>query len=300
MTEVPDEVRTLVAEREDRRRARDFKAADQVRDRVAALGYRIVDTPSGPRVEVLEAAEPVRVRPGDVPSVLSEEPTADVSVQWLVQGWPEDVLRGIDAFHRHEGPRTVQHVVVEASGSEIEWPEDVEIVALESDPGWGAGRNCGLKRAAGGVVVVIDGSVEPAGDVLGPMERALADPTVGVCGPFGITTTDLRQFEESAGPDVDAIEGYLMAFRREVLSRSGMFDEKFRFYRSADIEFSFRVKELGLRAVVVPVPVTRHEHRMWANTPQAERDRLSRRNFYRFLERFRGRIDLTVAGRQED
>jgi len=94
---------------------------------------------------------------------------------------------------------------------------------------------------------------------------------------------------------VDAIEGYLMAFRREVLASAGFFDEKFRFYRTADIEYSFRVKDQGLKAVVVPVPVMRHEHRMWANTPEDERSRLSKRNYYRFLDRFRGRLDLCVG-----
>jgi hypothetical protein len=31
-------------------------------------------------------------------------------------------------------------------------------------------------------VLVVDGSVEPAGDVLGPLEERLADPSVSVCG----------------------------------------------------------------------------------------------------------------------
>ena len=40
--------------------------------------------------------------------------------------------------------------------------------------------------------------------------------------PFGIVTDDLREFRDSPGPDVDAIEGYLMAMRREVLrNRAG-------------------------------------------------------------------------------
>ena len=52
--------------------------------------------------------------------------------------------------------------------------------------------------------------------------------------------------------------------------------------------------EAGLRACVVNVPVTKHVHRMWAETPPAERDRLSKRNYYRFLERFRDRFDLLV------
>jgi GT2 family glycosyltransferase len=130
--------------------------------------------------------------------------------------------------------------------------------------------------------------------VLGPLESALADPRIGVAGPFGISTNDLRDFHESEGPDVDAIEGYLMAFRRDVVRDAGLFDEKFTWYRTADIELSFRLKDAGYRAVVVDVPVNRHEHRVWATTSPSERDRLSKRNFNRFLDRFRDRFDLLV------
>ena len=95
---------------------------------------------------------------------------------------------------------------------------------------------------------------------------------------------------------MDAVEGYLMAFRRELVEGGLGFDEKFRFYRTADIEYSFRVKQAGRKAMVVPVPVERHEHRMWFNTPPAERAKWSKRNYYRFLDRFRGRFDLLVGG----
>jgi len=144
------------------------------------------------------------------------------------------------------------------------------------------------------MVVIVDGSVEARGDVLGPLAEALTDPAVGITGPFGIVTDDLHEFRESRGPDVDAVEGYLMAFRRELVEQGLRFDEKFKFYRTADIELSFQVKAMGLRTTVTPVPVTRHEHRMWANTPDDERTRLSKRNFYRFLDRWRGRTDLLV------
>ena len=46
-----------------------------------------------------------------------------------------------------------------------------------------------------------------------------------------------------------------MALRRETLLAAGLFDEKFRWYRTADIEYSFRVKDLDRRATVVDVPV---------------------------------------------
>jgi hypothetical protein len=300
MGEVTDEVRRLAAEREERRRARDFASADALRDRIAGLGFRVVDSPAGPAVEPMPRLSAERVRPEDVPSALGLETRYDVSVHWVLEGWAEDVARALAAFRRHDGGRAVQYVVADVSGSAGDLNGEVEVVPLVDGTGWAGARNAGLRRSLGRVVIVVDGSVEPRGDVFAPLERALADESVGVCGPFGIVTSDLREFESSDGPDVDAIEGYLMAFRREVIAKAGGFDERFRWYRTADIELSFRIKDAGLRAVVVDVPVERHEHRMWASAPEQERARRSKRNFNLFLDRFRGRFDLTVGPSQDE
>ncbi|MGZ5352982.1 MAG: glycosyltransferase [Actinomycetota bacterium] len=296
MNDAPDDVRRLAIERDRARAERDYARADELRDRIAALGYRVVDGPSGWSLEAIEAAVPARVRPLEVESVLSEPPSADVSVHWVVDGWPEDVVRALHGFRANEGGRDVQYVVSDLTTTDpATYGDAVEVLALETGVGWGAARNAGLRRSRGRIVLVLDGSIEPVGDVFGPVEAALTDGGIGVCGPFGIATTDLREFAQSQGPDVDAIEGYLMAFRREVLADAGLFDERFRWYRTADIELSFRIKDGGLRAVVVPAPVTRHVHRTWESTPADDRDRLSRRNYNRFLDRFRDRFDLLVT-----
>jgi cysteinyl-tRNA synthetase len=91
-----------------------------------------------------------------------------------------------------------------------------------------------------------------------------------------------------------------MAFRREVLREVGGFDERFRWYRTADVEWSFRVKDAGYGCAVVPVPVVKHEHRMWFETAPAERAKWSKRNFYRFLDRWRGRWDLVLSGEPDE
>jgi cysteinyl-tRNA synthetase len=297
MSEPPEEVRKLAVERENKRSDRDFAAADRLRDRIRELGWESIDTARGTKLERIVRETP-RLRPDEVESVLDGEPAASFSVHWLVQGWPEDVVRGIESFRRRCGDHAVQHVVVDAAGTDPSlWPANVELLLLSGDFGWATCRNAGLKRADGRIVVVVDGSVEVTGDALAPLGEALADPSVGIAGPFGIVTEDLRDFKESDGPEVDAIEGYLMAFRRDLLQQAGFFDEKFKFYRTADIEYSFRVKDRGMKAVVVPLPLRRHEHRMWANTPEDRREKLSKRNFYRFLDRWRGRTDLTVSGR---
>ncbi len=295
MTDVPDDVRELGEERRRARAAKDFGRADALRDAIAERGFRVVDSVEGFELEPLEATGPARVRARDVESELAEPATFDASVHWVVEGWPEDVLRALAGFRAHHGSRDVQYVVADLTETDpAVFGEGVDVLPLEPDAGWGAARNAGLKRSRGRIVVAMDGSVEPTGDVLGPLDEALSDPSIGVCGPFGISTADLREFHESRGPEVDAVEGYLMAFRREVIRDVGLFDEKFRWYRTADIECSFRIKDAGYRAVVVGVPVRRHEHRMYHGTLPEERDRLSKRNYYRFLERFRGRFDLLV------
>jgi cysteinyl-tRNA synthetase len=295
MIDVPDEVRALATERDERRRAKDFAAADALRDRIAELGFSVIDAPDGPTFEPIAEEAPGRLDPHDVVSVLDEPATADVSVHWVVEGWPEDVLRALRGFRANEDGRDVRYVVADVTQTDAtDFGEGVEVLELETGTGWGAACNAGLRRAPGRIVLMMDGSVEPTGDVFGPLEAALEDPSVGVCGPFGISTDDLREFHDSEGPEVDAVEGYLMAFRRDVLRDVGLFDERFRWYRTADIECSFRIKDAGLRAVRVDVPVAKHEHRMYHATSEAERDRLSKRNYYRFLERFRDRYDLLV------
>jgi cysteinyl-tRNA synthetase len=302
MNEVPDEIRRLAEERAAKRRGHDFSAADELRERIRALGFEVTDRPDGGfdlgREQAAEPDARHRVRPEDVPSALDDATTADATVQWLSEGWPEDVLRGIASFRRFETGRSVQHVVVEARPEPPKtWPRGVEVIPLAGDPGFGAARSAGLRRSLGRMVLVADGSVEAADDPYRPLEEALADPSVGIAGPYGLVTDDLREFREAAGSDVDAVEGYLMAFRRELLSQGVAFDERYRFYRAADIDLCFQAKALGLRVVRVDVPVRRHDHRRWAATSEEERSRLSKRNFYRFLDRFRGRTDLLVPRR---
>lgn len=304
----PDVVR-LAEERAAARAAKDFATADRVRDLIADAGWTVTDTPGGWTLEPLEAPVPIGpvgpvgpVRAGEVASVLELPATTDISLHWVCEGWPDDIQRASDSFRANAGGRSVQYVVADVTGERAgRWGEDVEVVSLESGTGWAAARNAGLRRSTGEVIVALDGSVEATGDALGPLVDALQDDTVGCCGPFGIVTSDLREFDEAPGPgDCDAIEGYLMAFRRATLLEAGAFDEKFRWYRTADIEWSFRVKDHGRRCVVVPAPVRKHEHRMWFETPPEQRARWSKRNYYRFLDRWRDRWDLVLSGDPED
>jgi hypothetical protein len=73
-------------------------------------------------------------------------------------------------------------------------------------------------------------------------------------------------------------------------------DARDRYYRNADLDYSFAVRALGYRAFRVEVPAVRHRHRAYHETDPTERDRWSRKNYDRFLSRWKQRTDLLTRG----
>ena len=220
-----------------------------------------------------------------------------------MHGWKPDAERWLLSVFTH-CKVDFEAIIVDNSGDEriAAWlqsraAERFRSIRLEPPLGFASAVNAGIEAAAGEVVILFDPGVELTGDAVSPLIEALADPSVVVAGPYGLRGDGtLKEFAESQGPEVDAIEGYCMAFRRaDALTLEG-FDSRFRFYRIADIEFSFRLREHGGRAVALPgLPVEKHEHRLWEATEPNERDRLSKRNFYRFLDRWGKRSDLLIG-----
>ena len=175
--------------------------------------------------------------------------------------------------------------------------ERLRVTTLDPPLGFAAAVNAGIEGAAGEDIVLFDPGVELTGDAVSPLLEALEDPNVVAAGPFGLRSVGtMKEFHQSTGPDVEAVEGYCLAFRRADAVAVGGFDPHFRFYRIADVEFSFRLRDRGGKALALEgLPVIKHEHRLWESTEPAERERLSKRNMYRFLDRWRDREDLLVG-----
>jgi hypothetical protein len=329
MTEppIPPEIAELAEARAIARRARDWPTADDLRARIEAAGWSVVDAgtlytlaPSAPP----DLAEAGIVRYGasrSVPSRLDEAPVGLASVILVATEWPDDLARALRALVDH-APDGTQLVVVAndpspAQRGRLAALDDVdpgapgvvtEVVWTSARLGFAAALNAGIRRAAAAVVIILDTSVEPRGDLITPLVEALDDPGVAVAGPFGIVSRDLRQFDEPPPGtlDVDVIEGYALAFRRADYAERGPLDEHFAFYRNLDVWWSLVLRDPMSDAdqprrarVVSGLPLARHEHRGWTSLPDAERDRLSKRNFYRVLKRFATRRDLLVAPGEE-
>jgi GT2 family glycosyltransferase len=223
-----------------------------------------------------------------------------------VHGWVADAERWLQSVFAHHGAHDFEALLVDNSGEPRvagvlarRQAERIRRVTLDPPRGFGAAVNAGLKAATGEVVVLFDPGVELKGDVAAPLLDALTDPDVGLAGAFGVRGQGTaRHFHEHPGPEVDALEGYCLAFRRLEALALGGFDEHFKYYRIADFEFCFRFRATAKKAVVVPgLPLVKHEHRLWEALPEQERERLSKRNFYRFLDRWGERPDLLLGDR---
>ncbi|HYN18181.1 MAG TPA: glycosyltransferase, partial [Actinomycetes bacterium] len=137
-----------------------------------------------------------------------------------VAGWAEDVARATRALAAHHPQLGYEVLLVadgagEATGRALEdlARDDPHLRVLHLDPaiGFGAAMNLGMGQALGRVLVWLDPHVEATGDLLSPLLAALAQPGAGLAGGWGVTTTTMLEFEADGGPEVDAIEGYLLA-----------------------------------------------------------------------------------------
>ena len=318
---IPDDVLSAAHARSKARAARDWPEADRLRATIESAGWRIVDRGTDFALSPAAAADETdggRVRYGSsrsVPSRLEEPPTGLATIILVATEWPDDLQRALDALRTTtpaglsvvivaDGPSAAQadalETLAEAQPGDDRQDPPIEIVWTSERLGHAAALNAGMRRATAPVAVLLDTSVEPIGDVVSPLAHAFDDPSVAAAGGWGITSGDLRKFEDSPAGDVDAIEGYALAFRRADAAARGPLDEHFRFYRNLDIWWSLVLRDEGegntpRRAVRLDgLPAVRHEHRGYTSLPDDERDRQSKRNFYRIIDRFGSRRDLLV------
>jgi GT2 family glycosyltransferase len=298
----PPDPAALLAQRQAARERRDFATADAIRDQLREAGWLVRDTPDGP--ELTEAPPYQPLDPAALAPCWDEPDRGEVSVVVHVAGWPEDVARATRSLATHHRHLDYEVLLVsdgagEATGRALEdlARDDPHVRVLHLDPaiGFGAAMNLAMGQALGRVLVWLDPHVEATGDLLGPLLAALDQPGTGLAGGWGVTTTTMLEFEADDGPEVDAIEGYLLAVPRALAARVEV-DPKDRYYRNADLDYSFAVRDLGYRALRIDVPAARHRHRGFHDTDPGERDRASRKNYDRFLGRWKSRTDLLNRG----
>ncbi len=300
-----------------------YSQADSVREELTSKGYSLRDTAQGSLVlpRRLEDEFTVLSSSTDAPDNTQAADVYEFSINLLAHNSRADLERAIQSIVRHAGSYSIELVIVENGSTDDTLTylqhlarsgdivtDDGQRIALQvlfadHNTGFAAGRNATMRASRGRYIVLMDTSIEINGDIWEPLAQTLADHTSGVVGPYGLVTDDLREFSEAAGPDVDAIEGYLMAFRRAVLPEVGRIDERFRFYRLMDIYYSFFFKTSGYRVLTTPLVserIIKHPHREWYSLSEEERATKSKKNYDIFRARWHHGESLLVANYRPD
>ena len=307
---VPHEIRVLADERSRARRAHDWATADRLKAELDAAGWRVIDAaslyslePKPP--EVVEVDGEVRYGTSEaVPSRL-EEPAEVRATAVLVADERAGLLPRSIAALRSGSPETQIVVVAEAPTAEVDAElaaiEGVELVRLTRWIGAAGARNAGIRRAIGGVVVLLDPSVVAEGDIVSALAAPLDDPTVGVTGLRGLASHDLVRFEPAPDGTTAAVAVDLagLAFRRGDYAARGPLDEQFTYAAYLDAWWSLVLRDVPEDAVFgVDVPrralVVATPFRLEGDPTTVPNERLGKKHRYRYLKWFATRRDLLV------
>ncbi len=312
-TSIPDEILALSHERDILRRRGQYQRADDLKKQLEEAGYAVKDNPHGAHLVILPGVDidgKLYRMTHQLPSLLDEPDTCTFSVIILAQNSQDRVRRCIQSVLRYADASNIELLLVDnASQDGIDlWAEALRyqeprlhILRATRIMGIAEAYNMALKQSRGHYILVLDSSVELTGDIFTPLEKTLANTEVGITGFHGLSTDDLRHFEECTPEEAEVVDSQCMAFRREILKQAGLFDERYRYPHYMDIDFNYAVRDTGAKAVVTPdLPLTYHADDPKEERAEAERTRLAKRNFYRFLEKWGDRDDLLPDEDEED
>jgi cysteinyl-tRNA synthetase len=315
----PAAVAALVEQRAAARQRRDYARADALREQIQAAGWQVSDTHAGPIARPIpdDAGLLVISAPHEVADQQQAPDRHAFSVNLLSHCSRADLERCVNSVVARAGQVDLEIVILDNGSTDDTLPYlralarvggldrpaagppvPVRVIFADHDLGFAAGRRATTRASSGRTLVWLDTSMEVAGDIWSVLEEALADPEVGLVGAYGLVTDDLREFRIAAGPDVDAVEGYLMAFRRARVAEVGTIDDRYRFYRLADIALSFQFKTAGYRVLALaalPPLLVQHPHREWGLLTPEERQTKSKKNYDRFRERWHHGQSLLTA-----
>lgn len=146
--------------------------------------------------------------------------------------------------------------------------QHVKAILKERNYG-GYARTFAMEVARGEFIAWVDNDAEVGAGWLDTLIKALQDPAVGATGPEGVAYrrdwghlfhTKGWPSEQATGQKVDVLVGYCLLMRNLVYY-IGFLDPAFYPAWNEEADYCLRVKLLGYRLVVTPVPVVHHEHK---------------------------------------
>jgi len=297
----PEEVVELARSRLAARAAKDWALADQLRNKIAELGFEVLDVADGFEFK-LKSPFPIVSRVGDLRKFTDKSFESAVAI--IADSYVPDLVAAIKSV-KEFAPESCAILVLIAGKPELhdlaaQLDGRTFITQIQEGVGWGEAANALLKFAPAPYVIVMDPSTRFLGDAITPTVKKLATgewAAVGWHGGLVNVADDWRTVEDKGPGPVDVLFSYFMGLNRESALESGGFNIRALYYRNADMEFSLRLRQSRGNLLQIDLPLEQSRHHGYYDTDPTYRDEQSKKNYDRILERFRGKNEILVERR---
>ncbi|MCK5065344.1 MAG: glycosyltransferase [Candidatus Fermentibacteraceae bacterium] len=150
--------------------------------------------------------------------------------------------------------------------------EKADLIVEGSHSGPASARNRGWRSSNAEYILFTDSDCVPEADWAAKMLSALEEGADAVKGAYSnggsLIIQRLAQIEFmeryrllSKQEDIDLVDTYSAAFRREALERVAGFDESFPMPDHEDVDLSYRIRAMGMSLKFEPDALVAHKHR---------------------------------------
>ncbi len=297
----PEAVVELARARLAARAAKDWALADQLRNRIAELGFEVLDVADGFEFK-LKSPFPIVSRVGDLRKFTDK--TFESSIAIIADGYIDDLIAAISSAKEYAPVGCAILVLISGKPELRSIAAQVDartfIAQVQEGVGWGEAANALLKYSPAPYLIIMDPSTRLLADAVTPTIVALSTgdwAAVGWRGGLINIADEWRSVEDKGPGEVDVLFSYFLGLNRESAIESGGFNNRATFYRNADIEFSLRLRQSRGNLLQMDLPLEQARHHGYYDTDPSFRDEQSKKNYDRILERFRGKNEILVARR---
>jgi hypothetical protein len=214
----------------------------------------------------------------------------------IAEGFTEDLVSCVDSIIKN----TSTPITIYANGKSNWIKPDLfnttQInVTQEKNPlGWGNVINHFLNSCLEDYLVIMDPSTNFLSDPIPQTVASLQSGFQGVGWKGGLVNLedDWRSTTDKGAGEVDVLFSYYFALDRKFTLAAGGANPSAKYYRNADLELSLAIRGAGGKLMQIDLPLSQGRHHGYHDVDPDYRDKNSRKNYQRILERFRGKNEI--------
>jgi len=214
----------------------------------------------------------------------------------IAEGFVDDLLICVDSIKNNTNTPISIYANGKSNWLPLEKFQDpqISIIEVKNPLGWGNVINHFLNTFTDDYLVIMDPSTTFTADAITPALAEMANGYAAVGWKGGLVNLDdeWRSIEDKGDGEVDVLFSYFMVLDRKKALAAGGANPSAKYYRNADMELSLAMRANGEQLLQMDLPLVQGVHHGYHDTDPDYRDKNSRKNYQRILDRFRGKNEI--------